>query len=549
VTLPAGLLFENGAVSMSTDAVVSVYAGLGIDANGKLVTTSSNPLWNPNGTSTISTGAVSIVSYGSHTAPIQASNGLNWDALGRLITVSVGSAVAPLQASGGLTFDANGALVITGWTPLSLFAAGEQGVWYDPTDFSSMFQDSAGTTPVTAVEQPVGRILDKSGRGNHATQATSTARPTLRNRYNLLTFTEQFDNAAWEKSAGLTVSANAASAPDGTVTADKIVESNSATNHRLNQLASSVSLTSPFVAEVRLKSAGRTQAMVGLGNGRFTTAIVDLTNATAGAFSGVEAANLTISPSMLADGSVLVRISGVFSTSDQARFWVGPASGGSTFYTGNGVDGIFAWGASLVSAADASLPYQRVTTATDYNSDPSKFPLYLAFDGSDDSLATAAIDFSATDEMTVVAGVTNLSSVSAYSVVAELSANWGSNNGTFLLCAQGGSAATGYVTSRGVGSSSVEPTGYAVPGKIVSSLEADISLDSLKVRRNSVQTGSASTDQGASNYGNHPLFIGSRNNASLRLNGRLHQLIVRGKTSADIADAESFVAGKSGVTL
>jgi hypothetical protein len=47
------------------------------------------------------------------------------------------------------------------WSPASLFAAGEQGAWYDPSDFSSMFQDSAGTTPVTAVEQPVGLILDK----------------------------------------------------------------------------------------------------------------------------------------------------------------------------------------------------------------------------------------------------------------------------------------------------------------------------------------------------------------------------------------------------
>lgn len=66
------------------------------------------------------------------------------------------------------------------FTPASLFAAGEQGVWYDPSDFSTMFQDSAGTTPVTAVEQPVGRILDKSGRGNHATQSTSTSRPVLK---------------------------------------------------------------------------------------------------------------------------------------------------------------------------------------------------------------------------------------------------------------------------------------------------------------------------------------------------------------------------------
>jgi len=61
----------------------------------------------------------------------------------------------------------------------SLFSAGEQGIWLDPSDFSTLFQDAAGTTPVTAVGQPVGKILDKSGRGNHATQATAASRPTL----------------------------------------------------------------------------------------------------------------------------------------------------------------------------------------------------------------------------------------------------------------------------------------------------------------------------------------------------------------------------------
>ena len=48
------------------------------------------------------------------------------------------------------------------FSPLSLFAAGEPGAWYDPSDLSTLFQDSAGTVPVTAVEQPVGLILDKS---------------------------------------------------------------------------------------------------------------------------------------------------------------------------------------------------------------------------------------------------------------------------------------------------------------------------------------------------------------------------------------------------
>lgn len=66
------------------------------------------------------------------------------------------------------------------FSPLSLFAAGEQGAWYDPSDFSTMFQNSAGTIPVTATEQPVGKILDKSGRGNHATQSTAGSQPVLK---------------------------------------------------------------------------------------------------------------------------------------------------------------------------------------------------------------------------------------------------------------------------------------------------------------------------------------------------------------------------------
>lgn len=50
---------------------------------------------------------------------------------------------------------------LPGWSPRSLFAAGEQGAWYDPSDLSTLYQDSAGTTPVTATGQPVGLMLDK----------------------------------------------------------------------------------------------------------------------------------------------------------------------------------------------------------------------------------------------------------------------------------------------------------------------------------------------------------------------------------------------------
>ena len=61
-----------------------------------------------------------------------------------------------------------------------LFANNEQGLYYDPNDLSTMYQDAAGTVPVTAVGQPVGLMRDKSGRNNHAYQTTSAARPILR---------------------------------------------------------------------------------------------------------------------------------------------------------------------------------------------------------------------------------------------------------------------------------------------------------------------------------------------------------------------------------
>ena len=64
--------------------------------------------------------------------------------------------------------------VSAAWTPADLASL---TAWYDPSDLSTMFQDAAGTTPVTAAGQPVGLILDKSGNGHHASQTTSTARP------------------------------------------------------------------------------------------------------------------------------------------------------------------------------------------------------------------------------------------------------------------------------------------------------------------------------------------------------------------------------------
>lgn len=58
-----------------------------------------------------------------------------------------------------------------------LFFGEEAGAWYDPSDLSTLFQDAAGTTPVTTDSDPVGLMLDISGNGNHVSQAMATKRP------------------------------------------------------------------------------------------------------------------------------------------------------------------------------------------------------------------------------------------------------------------------------------------------------------------------------------------------------------------------------------
>lgn len=65
------------------------------------------------------------------------------------------------------------------FSPIELFALGEEGGWFDPSDLSTLWQDTAGTVPAV-VGDPVGRIDDKSGRGNNALQATAGNRPILR---------------------------------------------------------------------------------------------------------------------------------------------------------------------------------------------------------------------------------------------------------------------------------------------------------------------------------------------------------------------------------
>ncbi|HEY9819101.1 MAG TPA: hypothetical protein V6D20_25310 [Candidatus Obscuribacterales bacterium] len=66
-----------------------------------------------------------------------------------------------------------GDFVPPAFDPVSLFGGGEFGGLYDPSDLSTLWQDTAATTPVTADGQVVRRMDDLSGNANHMTEATN----------------------------------------------------------------------------------------------------------------------------------------------------------------------------------------------------------------------------------------------------------------------------------------------------------------------------------------------------------------------------------------
>ncbi len=438
------------------------------------------------------------------------------------------------------------------FSPINLFTDWEQGTWYDPSDLTTMFQDSAGTIPITAVEQPVGRILDKSGKGNHTSQATSASRPVLSARVNLLTMTEDFGDVIWSK-GNTTVTQNEILAPDGTMTADKLIETAVTGAHHLSSPATLIDIDKSYVVSIYLKKSTYKYVAVSAfkdanNNAGAVFNLDDFTFVSGGIGTGFTATDV----SAVSVGNGWYRCFFKVTAGIQSAFRVHhrniPYVSGSLYagYAGSTDNHTYIWGASVVPADQASLPYQRVNTATDY--DTVGFPKYLKFDGVDDSLATNSIDFSATDEMTVWGGVRKLSDANN-AIFAELSAIINTNNGAFYLTAPHGSAAPGYgFSSKGTAqATAIKTTGYAAPISSIITGAAKISTDSAKLRINGYQVSQRADDQGTGNYGNYPIYIGARGGTSLFFNWLLYWLIIRWKTSTDteIIKTEKYLNKKT----
>lgn len=554
------------------------------------------------------------------------------------------------------------------FSPAALFALAEPGTWYDPSDLTTLFQDSAGTTPVTGPNQQVGLMLDKSQglvlgselkgtgatgiigvataatyntttgaatclrvdasnqsyvtitglssaatyvvtvtcasavvgmsiragsysaaaattltagqtktvyvtgttaitftdsgagcsftvtsvkllAGNHAAQATSTQRPIyginpITGTRNLLTYTEQFDNAAWVKT-NATVTANTSTSPDGTSTADTITASAGAGYHYVGQRPTIVvGLTYTLSMYVK---AGTTR-YIGFGDAgdaSWHSAYLDTTN---GAI--LNQTNCTATATDVGSGWFRVVSTFTRASAGYVEAYVGGSDATNNtapIFTAVGTETCIAWGAQLEVGSTATA-YQKVVTQYEVTEAGVQSASYLAFDGVDDGMVTNTIT-PATDKAQIFAGVRKFTGIG---MLVELSAAIGSNAGLAFE-----SQTTGEIVSTGpVGARSYASWTNAQPSTSVFSVCADragaaAAAEWPAIRRNGVQVSATYTLDGGSvgNFGAFPLYIGRRGGASLPYNGRLYSLIVRfgaNLTTGQITANENWVNSKTG---
>ena len=555
------------------------------------------------------------------------------------------------------------------YSPRELFAANEPGAWYDPSDLTTLFQDSAGTTPVTAAGQVVGLVLDKSmglvlgaelaangnfngstgwtlgsghtisnnqlniaaavtttssgstvgglftpGRtyritykvsnytkgsvrvvvgasggvirtsngtfteyllatttsgvitvqnigdtsltidiisarelpGNHATQATAASRPILARepvggRRNLLTYTEEFQNAAWNKT-NITVGADAIAAPNGSITADKI----EATASAVTVIARTVSVAATSATAsiyVKKGSAAGDANKFGIRNSTTANNLLQFTfNYDTGAISYTTGSSGAIATDV-GNGwwRLTFTVSSGITSGDSLTFWFG-------FWGSSETAGEFAytWGAQLETGSTATA-YQCVTSSSDVTEAGKPNLWYLLFDGTDDFLVTPTIT-PGTDKVQVFAGVRKLSDAVA-GIVVETSPSATANNGGLYIVAPNSNAPTYGFASRGTSLGSAVSAGFSSPITNVLTGIGDIAADVSILRVNGAQVASAATNQGTGNYLAYPLYIGRRGGTMLPFNGRIYQMLVRfgANLSADqISQTETWVNSKTG---
>lgn len=170
-------------------------------------------------------------------------------------------------------------------------------------------------------------------------------------RTNLLTYSEQFDNAAWT-TVRATISANTIVAPDGTLTGDKLVEDTTASNnHFVRPVTVSVTSGVAYTYAIFAKAGERTQFQIDFGaeNSAFANSNVEFTLTGSGTAT-VIAGSPSFSITAVGNGWYRCTVTAT-ATATASAFIRNFLVSGTNSYTGNGYSGIYIWGAQLEAGA------------------------------------------------------------------------------------------------------------------------------------------------------------------------------------------------------
>ena len=169
-------------------------------------------------------------------------------------------------------------------------------------------------------------------------------------RTNLALQSQNFTNAAWTRS-GAAVSSPSATAPDGTATAQKLVENAGIVNPQVfNTSVFTVTNGANYSWTVFFKAAERSWGVVNAYDNAVHPTYFNLNTGTIGA----NAAGNTASIQAVGNGWYRCQVSrAVTGTSAYAQFEISSADNTPT-YTGDGTSGVYIWGAQFEAGAYAT---------------------------------------------------------------------------------------------------------------------------------------------------------------------------------------------------
>ena len=179
-----------------------------------------------------------------------------------------------------------------------------------------------------------------------------------RSPYNLLTFSEDFSNAAWTKT-NATITANTTTAPNGTLTADTLTENNTNSVHRLQtDLFSFTSGTSYTISVFVKKNSSGRFLLLNANTAANARAALNLDTL------AITNINGTATVQSVGDGWYRFAVTGTATSTQSVRVFIQMEDvAEDVAYLGNG-SSFFIWGAQLVEGTSA-LDYFPTTNRQD----------------------------------------------------------------------------------------------------------------------------------------------------------------------------------------